>query len=173
MLDAENRSGTRTVPWSSDEGAGDAHGELQRRLGCEVDADLTRAALTHRSYAFEHGGAAYNDRLTLLGNAVLGMLVTETLYRRQPNLFEKQLVTLRAAVVNSRAIGSVARGLELGRFVRLGRGEENSGGRDKAHILSDALEAIIGAVYLDRGPDAASALVHRLFDPLIATVSDV
>ncbi|MDT0378727.1 ribonuclease III [Streptomyces sp. DSM 42041] len=140
---------------------------LEGRLGYRLESALLVRALTHRSYAYENGGLPTNERLEFLGDSVLGLVVTDTLYRTHPDLPEGQLAKLRAAVVNSRALADVARGLELGSFVRLGRGEEGTGGRDKASILADTLEAVIGAVYLDQGLEAASTLVHRLFDPLI------
>jgi ribonuclease III len=130
-------------------------------------------ALTHRSYAYENGGLPTNERLEFLGDSVLGLVVTDTLYRLHPDLPEGQLAKLRAAVVNSRALAGVARGLDLGAFIRLGRGEEGTGGRDKASILADTLEAVIGAVYLDKGLDAAAELIHRLFDPLIEHSSNL
>jgi ribonuclease-3 len=98
---------------------------------------------------------------------VLGLVVTDTLYHLHPDLPEGQLAKLRAAVVNMRALADVGRTLDLGRFLRLGRGEEGTGGRDKSSILADTLEALIGAVYLDLGLGEATKLVHRLFDPLI------
>jgi ribonuclease-3 len=122
----------------------------------------------HRSYAYENGGLPTNERLEFLGDSVLGLIVTDTLFRSYPDLPEGQLAKLRAAVVNMRALAGVARGLELGSYVRLGKGEEGTGGRDKSSILADTLEAVIGAVYLDQGLVAADALVHRLFDPVIA-----
>jgi ribonuclease-3 len=143
------------------------YADLEGRLGWTVDAALLERALTHRSYAYEHGGLPTNERLEFLGDSVLGLVVTDTLYRAHPELPEGQLAKLRAAVVNSRALAGVGRKLDLGRFIRLGRGEQGTGGRDKSSILADTLEAIIGAVYLDQGLDAASELVHRLFDPLI------
>src|SRR5690606_17233463 len=130
--------------------------------------ELLERALTHRSYAYENGGLPTNERLEFLGDSVLGLVVTDTLFRGHPDLPEGQLAKLRAAVVNMRALAGVARGLGVGAHIRLGRGEEGTGGRDKASILADTLEALIGAVYLDRGLDEASALVHRLFDGLIA-----
>ncbi len=130
-------------------------------------------ALTHRSFAYENGGLPTNERLEFLGDSVLGLVVTDTLYRIHPDLPEGQLAKLRAAVVNSRALAEVGRGLDLGAFIRLGRGEEGTGGRDKASILADTLEAVIGAVYLDKGLDAAAELVHRLFDPLIERSSNL
>ena len=144
-----------------------SHTLLEGRLGYKLESALLVRALTHRSYAYENGGLPTNERLEFLGDSVLGLVVTDTLYTTHPDLPEGQLAKLRAAVVNSRALAEVGRGLDLGSFIRLGRGEEGTGGRDKASILADTLEAVIGAVYLDQGLDAASELVHRLFDPLI------
>ncbi len=141
--------------------------ELSSRLGIAVDRELLDRALTHRSYAYEHGGLPTNERLEFLGDSVLGLVVTESLFRRHPDLSEGQLAKLRAAVVNMRALADVGRALGLGEFVRLGRGEETTGGRDKSSILADTVEALIGAVYLDHGFAEASALVHRLVDGLI------
>src|SRR5579864_6759442 len=143
--------------------------ELQAQLGVEgVDPELLERALTHRSYAYENGGLPTNERLEFLGDSVLGLIVTDTLFNEYPDLPEGQLAKLRAAVVNMRALAGVARGLRLGAYVRLGKGEEGTGGRDKSSILADTLEAVIGAVYLERGLGEADALVHRLFDPVIA-----
>ncbi|MDX2594998.1 MULTISPECIES: ribonuclease III [Streptomyces] len=150
-----------------------SHTLLEGRLGYHVESALLVRALTHRSYAYENGGLPTNERLEFLGDSVLGLVVTDTLYRTHPDLPEGQLAKLRAAVVNSRALAEVGRGLDLGAFIRLGRGEEGTGGRDKASILADTLEAVIGAVYLDQGLDAASELVHRLFDPLIEKSSNL
>jgi ribonuclease-3 len=144
---------------------------LEQRLGVRLDPDLLERALTHRSYAFENGGLPTNERLEFLGDAVLGLAVTDTLYRVHPELPEGQLAKLRAAVVNMRALADVGRGLGVGDFVRLGRGEETTNGRDKSSILADTVEALIGAAYLCCGLEATSALVHRLFDPLIEASS--
>jgi ribonuclease III len=137
-------------------------------LGVPVGAELLERALMHRSFAYENGGLPTNERLEFLGDSVLGLIVTDTLFRSYPDLPEGQLAKLRAAVVNMRALAGVARGLDLGSYVRLGKGEEGTGGRDKSSILADTLEAVIGAVYLDQGLAAADALVHRLFDAVIA-----
>jgi ribonuclease-3 len=150
---------------SVNESRGD--GELLARLGVSVDPDLLDRALTHRSFAYENGGLPTNERLEFLGDSVLGLVVTDTLYRQHPDLPEGQLAKLRAAVVNMKALADVGRDLDLGRFVRLGRGEEATGGRDKSSILADTLEALLGAVYLDSGLDQAGELIHALFDPLI------
>ena len=145
----------------------DALEQLERIAGVELDHDLLERALTHRSYAYENGGLPTNERLEFLGDSVLGVIVTETLYRRYPDLAEGQLAKLRAAVVNMRALADVSRTLGLGEFIRLGRGEESTGGRDKSSILADGLEALIGAVYIDGGLAGATGLVHRLFDDMI------
>jgi len=129
---------------------------------------MLERALTHRSFAYENGGLPTNERLEFLGDSVLGLIVTDTLFRDFPDLPEGQLAKLRAAVVNMRALAGVARSLRLGDYIYLGKGEEGTGGRDKSSILADTLEAVIGAVYLDRGLPVADALVHRLFDPVIA-----
>jgi ribonuclease III len=141
--------------------------QLKARLGLAVDLRLLERAMTHRSYAYEHGGLPTNERLEFLGDSVLGLVVTDALFHRHPDLTEGQLAKLRAAVVNMRALAQVGRTLELGRYVRLGRGEEATGGRDKSSILADTVEALIGAVYLDSGLTAASEFVHRLVDDLI------
>ncbi|XBO42665.1 ribonuclease III [Pedococcus sp. KACC 23699] len=133
-----------------------------------IDEPLLLRALTHRSYAYENGGLPNNERLEFLGDSVLGLVVTDTLYTTHPDLPEGQLAKLRAAVVNMRALADVARTLGLGDHVRLGRGEETTGGRDKASILADTMEAVIGTVYLSAGMDAAATLVHHLLDPLMA-----
>src|SRR5450631_4686729 len=142
--------------------------QLERIAGVQIDPAVLERALTHRSYAYENGGLPTNERLEFLGDSVLGVIITETLYRLYPDLPEGQLAKLRAAVVNMRALADVARALGLGAFIRLGRGEESTGGRDKSSILADGLEALIGAVYVDGGLSLATELVHRLFDPLIA-----
>jgi ribonuclease-3 len=140
---------------------------LQQRLGLHMDEALLLRALTHRSYAYENGGLPTNERLEFLGDSVLGLVVTDALYHRHPDLPEGQLAKLRAAVVNMRALAGVARDLGLGEHLMLGRGEETTGGRDKSSILADTLEAVLGAAYLNHGIDEASALVHRLVGPLI------
>ncbi|WP_425394331.1 ribonuclease III [Actinopolyspora mortivallis] len=127
-------------------------------------------ALTHRSYAYENGGLEPNERLEFLGDAVLGLVVTDRLYRDHPDLPEGQLAKLRASVVNMHALAGVARELGeggLGQYLLLGRGEELTGGRDKASILADSLEAVLGAVYLQHGLETSRAVIHRLFDSLL------
>ncbi len=136
-------------------------------LSVDVDPGLLIQAMRHRSYAYEHGRLPTNERFEFLGDSVLGFVVTTALFDRHPDVPEGQLAKLRAAVVNGRRLADVARGLQLGRYLLLGRGEEVTGGREKDSLLADALEAVIGVVYLDRGMGAAGALVHRLFDSAI------
>ncbi|GAC1442745.1 MAG: ribonuclease III [Mycobacteriales bacterium] len=145
---------------------------LEAALGTAVEPGLLERALTHRSFAYEHGGLPTNERLEFLGDAVLGVIVTDALYRTHPDLPEGQLAKLRASVVNTRALAGVARSLDLGRWLRLGKGEEVTGGNDKASILADTMEALIGAVYLDRGLDAATRMVRALFDPLMTAATE-
>jgi len=139
---------------------------LDRILGVRFrDASLRELALTHRSYAFEQELPANNERLEFLGDAVLGIVVTDMAFREFPEMPEGELAKLRAAIVNMSALADAARDLGLGRFILLGRGEEMSGGRDKSSILADALEAVLGAVYLDRGLLAARKMIERVFRP--------
>jgi ribonuclease III len=132
------------------------------------DQGLWEMALTHRSFAFERGLTLTNERLEFLGDAVLGLVITDLAYRQFPDLSEGELAKLRAATVKMSTLADVARQLGLGELVRLGRGEEMSGGRDKASILADCMEAVLGAVYLDRGLDHTRALIERLFWPRMA-----
>lgn len=141
--------------------------QLLDELGIELDPQLYSLAVTHRSYAYEHGGLPHNERLEFLGDAVLGVVVTEYLYRTYPDLPEGRLAKLRAAVVNAQSLAAVARELELGQELLLGRGETTTGGADKPSILADSLEALFGAVLISCGRDAADRLLHHIFDPLV------
>jgi ribonuclease-3 len=146
--------------------AGGGDEALDRALGVAFrDRALRELALTHRSFAFERDLGVNNERLEFLGDSVLGLVVTDMAYLSFPHLPEGELAKLRAAVVNMVALADVARSLELGSMVLLGKGEESSGGRDKSSILADALEAVFGAVYLDLGLDVARELIERLFRP--------
>jgi ribonuclease-3 len=146
-------------------------GHLEAAFGVSLDPELLERALTHRSYAYENGGLPTNERLEFLGDSVLGVVITTALFRNHPDLPEGQLAKLRASVVNMRALAEVARGLGpegLGQYLLLGKGEETTGGRDKASILADTLEALLGAIYLQYGLDTSAEVIHRLFDPLMA-----
>ena len=142
--------------------------ELVTRLGVGVSEKLLTQAITHRSYSYENGGIPTNERLEFLGDSVLGLVVTDELYRKNPDAEEGQLAKLRAAVVNAKALADVARTLGLGDFLLLGKGEETTGGRDKSSILADALEAIIGAIYVEHGIEKSGEVILQLFAPIIA-----
>jgi len=133
-------------------------------LGVEFHPQLLELALTHRSFAYESGLSETNERLEFLGDSVLGLIVTEELYRRYPDLDESRLSPLRSGVVNMRALADIARTLNLGEFIRLGKGEEVTGGRDKNSLLADALEALIGAIYLETGIEKTTAIVRTLIN---------
>jgi ribonuclease-3 len=137
---------------------------VARRIGRAFrDPALLVEALTHRSYQNEHPEEpAHNERLEFLGDAVLGMIVAEALMRLAPDASEGQLTQRRAALVNERTLAGVAAELGLGGALRLGRGEEKNNGREKPSILADAVEAVVGAVFLDGGLDAARDVVRRL-----------
>lgn len=140
---------------------------LIEELGIVVDADLLDLALTHRSYAYEHGQIPHNERLEFLGDSVLGVVVTEYLYRSYPDHAEGQLAKLRASVVSAVSLAEVARTLRIGSLIKLGKGEVSTGGANKGSILADTTEALIGAVFISAGRDAAEKLVHHIFDPLV------
>lgn len=136
-------------------------------LGVSIDPKLLELALTHRSFAYENGGLAHNERLEFLGDSILGQVVTVMLYTENPALDEGELAKRRASLVSSAALAEVARSIGLGDHIRLGKGEEQTGGRDKSSILADTVEAIIGAAYLDLGGDVSAGLVLRLVRPLL------
>ncbi|MBA4248881.1 MAG: ribonuclease III [Microbacterium sp.] len=146
----------------------DDRSALERELGVTIAPGLLELALTHRSWAYEHGGAATNERLEFLGDSILGQAVTVMLYESYPDLPEGDLAKRRASLVSSAALAEVARSIGLGEHLKLGKGEELTGGRDKSSILADTVEALIGATYLDRGADEATALVLRLVNGLMA-----
>lgn len=137
-------------------------------FGVAVDPELLRLALTHRSWAYEHGGSPHNERLEFLGDSILGQAVTVKLYTEYPDLSEGELSRRRAALVSSVALAEVARTIGVGDQLLLGVGEERSGGREKESLLADAVEAIIGAVYLSTDPATAAKFVLDLITPLMA-----
>ncbi|GAB7143378.1 ribonuclease III [Mycobacterium riyadhense] len=141
-------------------------------LGVALPDELLTLALTHRSYAYENGGLPTNERLEFLGDAVLGLTITDELFHRHPERSEGDLAKLRASVVNTQALADVARNLSdggLGGYVLLGRGEANTGGADKASILADGMESLLGAIYLHHGIETAREVILRLFRPLLDT----
>lgn len=153
------------MPPSSPEG--DLGGFLAP-FGVQVDPELLQLAVTHRSWAYENGGTPHNERLEFLGDSILGQAVTVKLFTDYPDLSEGELSRRRAALVSSVALAEVAREIGVGSYLRLGVGEERSGGREKESILADAVEAIIGAVYLSADPDTAAEFVRMLIEPLLA-----
>lgn len=152
----------------------DALADLEDRLGYRfADQSLLLHALRHRSWCSEHPGHESNERLEFLGDAVLGWVVADVVYRRHEGSREGRLTDLRKSVVNALALADVARNLGVGPCLLLGRGEAAADGGAKPSILSDALEAVIGAVYLDGGTEAAHGLVVRLLGDLLDRDGDV
>ncbi len=146
--------------------------DLLDALEVELPDELLTLALTHRSYAYEHGGLPTNERLEFLGDAVLGLTVTDELYHRHPQRPESDLAKMRAGVVNTQALAEVARSLTdqgLGAHLLLGRGELKSGGTEKSSILADGLESLLGAIYLHSGIEVARRVILRLFSELLDT----
>jgi len=135
---------------------------LSEQLGVVIEPSLLELAFTHRSFAYESASKETNERLEFLGDSVLGLIVTEELYKRYPEFDESRLSPLRSGVVNMRALADIARELDLGKYIRLGKGEEVTGGRDKNSLLADALEALIGAIYLQFGFEVCTQIVRKL-----------
>jgi len=143
---------------------------LRAALGADLPDELLTLALTHRSYAYEHGGLPTNERLEFLGDAVLGLTITDELFHRHPDRSEGDLAKLRASIVNTQALADVARKMTddgLGAYLLLGRGEENTGGADKSSILADSMESLLGAIYLHHGIERAREVILRLFGSLL------
>jgi ribonuclease-3 len=147
---------------------------LARRIGHTFTRpELLGQALAHRSWCAENGGRDSNERLEFLGDAVLGLVVAEHTYRTYPGLSDGMLSKVRASVVNAHVLADLATGLGIPDHLRLGKGEDTSGGRAKVSILADTMEAVIGAVYLDAGLEAARALVvAQLSDRIDAAVGE-
>ncbi|MET0143412.1 MAG: ribonuclease III [Ilumatobacteraceae bacterium] len=133
-----------------------------------TDPELLARSMAHRSWCAEHPGTISNERLEFLGDAILGWVVADLAFRRFVDLPEGALTGVRKGVVNALALAEVAEELGLGQFLLLGRGEDAAGGREKPSILSDALEAVFGAVYVDGGPAVAYDVIERLIGPRLA-----
>jgi ribonuclease-3 len=140
---------------------------FSQRLGVTIDPTLLQQALTHRSYSYEHDNAPNNERLEFLGDSVLGFVVTSHIFEKFPHLAEGELTKIKNGVVSAKALAEVGIELGLGEHLVLGKGEESSGGRKKANLIADAVEAILGAVYLDAGLPAAAAIIERYIFPLL------
>ncbi|MGE5552370.1 MAG: ribonuclease III [Betaproteobacteria bacterium] len=143
--------------------------EWQRRVGLDgVDPELLRQAFVHRSYAHEHGEGPDNERLEFLGDSVLGLVVGEQLYRQYPHWSEGELTRHKALLVSRRTLAAIASRLGIGPLLQLGHGEEVTGGRSRASVLGNALEAVIGCLYLSGGYERAAAFVQQVWKPEFA-----
>jgi ribonuclease-3 len=139
--------------------------DIQQRIAYTFsDPELLERALTHKSYANENRVPSHNERMEFLGDSVLNLIVSEHLMKMCPDSTEGDLSRLRAAVVSEPALASIARTLGLGNYLLLGKGEEQTGGRDKDSLLADCIEALIAAIYLDTGMNAGEAFVVRFFN---------
>lgn len=143
---------------------------LVASLGVKVSPEILTVALTHTSYAYERGGND-NERLEFLGDAIVGQAITASLFHAYPDLPEGELAKRRASIVSTQALAEVARTINLGHYLRLGNGEELTGGRDKPSLLADAWEAVVGAVFLDQGPEVATELVNRFMGSFVEDAS--
>lgn len=147
--------------------------ELQQHLGVTFkDTAKLRRALTHRSYINEHPeDLEDNERLEFLGDAVLDFLIAAQLFHRFPEMTEGQLTALRSSLVRTEQLAAFARDVDLGPHIRLGKGEAEAGGRQRESVLCSTFEAVLGALYLDSGPDALNPIVDRVFLPLAQTIA--
>ena len=136
---------------------------MNSALGTNVSSELLELAFTHGSYSREFGGVPTNERLEHLGDSVIELIITGELYKKFPEADESRLSPMRAGLVNNSALVPIAKELELGQYLRIGKGEELTGGRDKNSILADALEALVGAIYLEKGYAATEEIVLKWF----------
>jgi len=153
------------------DGGGSSFADLEERIGYTfTDSSLLAEALTHSSFVAENHNTASYERLEFLGDAVIELATTDIIYTRLPTATEGEMTRIRASVVDERTLASIARTLELGEAVRLGRGEDQSGGRQRDSILSDVVESVLGAVHLDGGWNEADTIVRRFWGPLVEHV---
>lgn len=146
---------------------------LSEKLGVEINRELLKLAMTHRSYSYEHGNIPNNERLEFLGDSVSGFVVTSHIYETLTDLPEGEMTKVKNAVVSARALAVVAAELGLGEFLLLGKGELATDGRNKPNLLADAFEAILGAAYMSNGFDAARALVEKFVFPLLDNPDEI
>ena len=149
---------------------------LLEALGVDLPDELLTLALTHRSYAYEAGGLPTNERLEFLGDAVLGLVITAEIFTKYPDRSEGELAKLKSAVVNTQALARIARNLVpggLGAFLLLGRGEISSGGAQKANLLADAVESLLGATYVQHGHLVAQEVIVRLFSDALTAAANL
>lgn len=172
ITSAPSLPSVRTLTLNADAATHDELEPLAARLGYKFnDPGLLFSSMAHRSWCAEVPGKASNERLEFLGDAVLGLVVTDHLYRTYPDLLEGEMAKVRASIVSAATLAEIASELDLGSALLLGKGEDASGGREKPSILADAIEAVIAAVYLDGGWSAASELILRLVGERIAEAS--
>jgi len=131
---------------------------------------LLELAITHRSYINEHAATEHNERIEFLGDAVLELLVTEYLYTNYPNKPEGDMTSWRSALVKGEQLANIATELGLGQYLRMSKGEARSGGREKAYLLANMFEAVLGAMYLDGGYDVPKTFVHRVLLPRLEEI---
>jgi ribonuclease-3 len=146
---------------------------LSAKLGVEINRELLKLAMTHRSYSYEHGNIPNNERLEFLGDSVLGFVVTSHIYETLTGLPEGEMTKVKNAVVSARALAIVAADLGLGEYLLLGKGELATDGRNKPNLLADAFEAILGAAYISNGYEAARALVEKFVFPLLDNPDEI
>jgi ribonuclease-3 len=146
---------------------------LGESLGVEIEPQLLELALTHRSYSYENGRGPNNERLEFLGDAILGFLVTAHIHDHFVDLDEGELTKLKNAVVSAPALAKAAHSLELGSHLLLGKGEIQTGGRDKQNLLADCFEAVLGAAFVSKGMDAASQIVTKFILPMLSNPEEV
>jgi ribonuclease-3 len=140
--------------------------KLLARLDCKIDTSLLEVALTHSSFSYENGGTS-NERLEFLGDSILGFLVAQEVFESNPDLNEGDLTRLKNSLVSAESLASVASQIDLGKYLRLGKGEEGSGGRTRLNILADAMEAVIAATFLSFGIEEAKKLVQDHILPMV------
>lgn len=146
---------------------------LGKSLGVDIEPQLLELALTHRSFSYENGRGPNNERLEFLGDAILGFLVTAHIHDHFVNLDEGELTKLKNAVVSAPALAKAANSLDLGSHLLLGKGEIQTGGREKQNLLADCFEAVLGAAYVSKGMDAASQIVSKFILPMLSNPEQV
>jgi ribonuclease-3 len=146
---------------------------LGKSLGVEIESELLELALTHRSYSYENGRGPNNERLEFLGDAILGFLVTSHIHDHFSDMDEGNLTKLKNAVVSAPALAQAASAINLGEYLLLGKGEIQTGGREKMNLLADTFEAILGAAYVSKGLEAAKTIVDQHILPLLDSAEEL
>jgi ribonuclease-3 len=146
---------------------------LGKFLGVEIEPQLLELALTHRSYSYENGRGPNNERLEFLGDAILGFLVTSHIHDHFSDMDEGNLTKLKNAVVSAPALAQAASSINLGEYLLLGKGEIQTGGREKMNLLADTFEAVLGAAYVSKGLEAAKTIVDQHILPLLDSAEDL